>query len=94
MEHLIDDKDFDGLLGYYADKYRRAVEKHKLSPAEACVVLFATTVDVALRTVFSEEDERLTDLDERLSELEATVENLEPPDNSGRSHPDDLSAND
>lgn len=70
MEHLITDKEFNETLAYYVTKFRHLGEVHKASPAEACVVLLCGIIDTALRVVFSEEDERLSDLEERVSELE------------------------
>lgn len=73
MEHLISDEEFDALTGYYVGKYKELVEKRKLAPAEACVVLLVSVLDTALRTVFSEEDEQLSELDERVSTLEGKL---------------------
>lgn len=74
MEHLIDEKDYSETLDYYIGKYEYLTTKRNLTPAAACVVIFAATVDVALRVVFSNESEMIQELEERVSALEGDSE--------------------
>lgn len=61
MEYLIEDKDFKEILSYYIGQYEYLTVKRHIDPAAACVVLFCATVDVALRTVYSDDNENAPD---------------------------------